>query len=219
MVERIEKKEAFEYWQVEAAAQTHKDRKEGEGSSQDQYKNPFETTDWNLFFDKSRLWNKNIQILKEEISQIVFQKINLKTDPSLLRVNIHLNGGEIISPAFISIKRNESLKFKTLPPGQLLPLESILKDKTLHVMVPTNPSQFLEEEKKLQQKQKRILTPASALTEDTTTVIKPNRAAKSHAFSLKDTKTGKIRADVLTLYLVSAALLCLLLIGLVWLAK
>lgn len=218
MVERIEKKEYFEYWQVETANEAHKDRRDGEESPQDQYKNPFETTDWKLFFDKSRLWNKNIQVLRDEISQIVFQKINLKTDPSLLRLDIHLDGGTVLSPAFVSITRGESLKFKTLLPGQTIPVENLIKDKTLHVMVPTNPQQFLEEEKKLQQRQRQI--PRVALSEDTTTVIKSRvNGPPVNAFSLRDARTGRLRLDVLTLYLVTFVLALMLVTGIVWLVR
>jgi len=215
MVERIEKKEHFEYWQVEASTQTHKDRKEGEESPHDQFSQAQETTDWNLFLDKSRLWNKNIQVLHDEIHKIIFQKINLKTDPSLLRIDVHLVGGEIISPAFISIVRRECLKLKNFTAGQEIPVSLLVRNKTLQIITPTNPQQFLEEEKKLQQKPK---APFIALSEDTTTVIKP--AFKSPAtFTIWDKEKHKIKFDVLALYIVTLILTFMFIVGLIWLNK
>ncbi|EKD46976.1 MAG: hypothetical protein ACD_66C00270G0003 [uncultured bacterium] len=218
MVERIEKKEFFEYWQVEASTETHKDRKEDEESQGDGYKTPYETTDWKLFFDKSQLWNKNIQILKEEIAQIVFQKINLKSDPSLLRVDIFLNSGSKISPAFVSLSRAESLMLKNMLPGHLMSLDTIVKNKSLIVMVPTNPEKFIEEEKKLQLKRSNkghVLS--QELSEETTTVIK--QTVKNSVFILRDQKTGKIKMDVFTLYVVTLVLFFMLLTGIIWLVR
>src|SRR5687768_4657187 len=105
MAERIDKKGQYEYLRVDSSAETDKDRsqsgqEEDRDSGKDQFQKLQDKTDWNIFLDKSHLWKKNIQINTEEIDAVIFRKLNLKTDPSLLRVDINLADGGSISPAF-----------------------------------------------------------------------------------------------------------------------
>ncbi len=153
MVDRIDKTDRFEYWQVASSAEAHKDRGQGgdaneenKQSSRDGFASLGEATDWRLLFDKSKLWKRNIQVSRDEVKKVVFRKINLKTDPSLLRVDVELNGGETISPAFLSISRSVGLKIKNLQAGDTIPDDLIFQKDILSITTPLNPSLFVEQE-------------------------------------------------------------------------
>lgn len=146
MVERIEKTDRHEYWQVQSSAETHKDRGQKE-SQQDAYAPLGDHTDWKHLLDKSNLWKRNIQITRADIGRIVFQKVNLKSDPSLLRVDMELSDGSVISPAFLAISRMAALKIKNLNPGDVLSPDQIGAGSTLRITVPTNPEIFKKAER------------------------------------------------------------------------
>ncbi len=147
MVERIDKTDRLEYWKVSASTESQKDREQKEESSQkDAFASLSDKTDWKLLFDKSKLWKRNIQVLKEEIKNVVYRKINLKTDPSLLRVDVELTGGETISPAFLAVSRQVGLKIKNMKSRETIPLDLILHNNMLRITVPTNPQMFKDEE-------------------------------------------------------------------------
>lgn len=123
-----------------------KDSGSGQDEGKDAYDALHEKTDWHLLFEKSRLWKQNIQIGRDEIADVLFQKINLKTDPSLLRVDIVLKDGATISPAFVSISRGVGFKIKNLKPGEAIPRDIILKDNFLRITIPADPKLFVQEE-------------------------------------------------------------------------
>ncbi|MBI2339110.1 MAG: hypothetical protein HYU99_01925 [Deltaproteobacteria bacterium] len=164
VVERIDKTDRFEYWKVQSFTETQKDRQSGHDASKDAFQAFGEKTDWELLFDKSRLWKRGIQVARDEIGAIVFRKINLKTDPSLLRVDVELKGGGNISPAFVSISRATGLKIKNLQPGDRIPEEQVLHNDILYITVPANPELFREEEKKIAGESKKTSVPAEEAT-------------------------------------------------------
>lgn len=183
MVERIEKKDHLEYWQVDASAESKKEQGGGgqESEGRDAFEKLHDKTDWQLLFDKSRLWKKNIQIPEQDIDQILFRKLNLKTDPSLLRVDMKLKSGESVSPAFLTLARAEAFKIKHLATGQPLPLKHVLQGKSVWVTLPSNPKMLedyasqvekKEEETQMQEKEeslgdatlKTTITAVSAIT-------------------------------------------------------
>lgn len=140
MVDRIDKTFQREPWVVESPTESDREKQSGQGeSSQDGYAAFQEKTDWRLLFDQSKLWKKNIQVHDDEIEKILFRKINLKTDPSLLRVDIHLKTGEVISPAFISLSRMNGLKIKHLKSGEEVSSKLLSQDPILRITIPTQP--------------------------------------------------------------------------------
>ena len=89
VVERIDKTDRFEYWKIQSTVETQKDRQSGQDTGQDSFQALGEKTDWELLFDKSRLWKRGIQVAKDEIEKVIFRKINLKTDPSMILIRTH----------------------------------------------------------------------------------------------------------------------------------
>lgn len=147
MVDRIDKTDRVDTWKIAATAETHKEKEQHSSAQEDGYASFSEKTDWRSLFDKSRLWKKDILVSKDQISKVVFRKINLKTDPSLLRVDVHLKTGELIDPAFLAISRALGLKIKNLVPGNSLDYDSLLQAGQLRLTIPSNPALFREEKK------------------------------------------------------------------------
>ncbi|MDO8519586.1 MAG: hypothetical protein Q7T11_05425 [Deltaproteobacteria bacterium] len=191
MVDRIDKPSNLEPWRVQDPGSAKKDS--GAGGEQDGSKDAFaalhDKTDWRLLFEKSRLWKQNIQIGRDEIAEVLFQKINLKTDPSLLRVDILLKAGGKISPAFVSISRALGFKIKQLNPGDPIPANIILRDNFLRITVPVDPKIFSGEVK--------AAPPPSQREVEETTITK---SLLQFDLSLRDPETGKLRAEVMIIY-------------------
>lgn len=164
VVERIDKGDRFEYWKIQSMVEAQKDRQSGQETGKDAFRAFGEKTDWELLFDKSRLWRRGIRVTRDEIGQVFFRKINLKTDPSLLRVDVQLKGGETISPAFVSISRATGLKIKNLIPGDPIPEEYVLNNDILYITVPANPELFREEERKIREESKKTAAPTDEAT-------------------------------------------------------
>lgn len=158
MVDRIDKTFQREPWVVESPTESDREKQSGQGeSSHDGYAAFQEKTDWRLLFDQSKLWKKNIQVHDDEIEKILFRKINLKTDPSLLRVDIHLKTGEIIMPAFISLSRMNGLKIKHLKSGEEVSYKLLSQDPILRITIPTQPELF--DDKNPPQLEQQVHTP------------------------------------------------------------
>lgn len=207
-VERIDKTDRLDYWKVQASSETHKDKEQGQQETgKDAFASLSEKTDWKLFFGKNQLWKKNIQVQKEEIENIIFKKINLKTDPSLLRIDVELTGGEKISPAFLAVPRALGLQLKNLKPGDLIQEKYLMKDNTLRLTVPTNPKWFTEAEKK----QKAI--PKAPVDESDEATVKRNKMSRlGNLLALRDPQTHQIRLETVLVYGI-AGLLLILFIG------
>lgn len=199
MVDRIDKTERADYWKISSTAETHKDKEQqGESQGKDAFASLSEKTNWKLLFDKSQLWKRNIQISQDEIQQIIFKKINLKTDPSLLRVDVHLKNGEKISPAFLAVSRHTGLKLKNLNPFDPIPTTYemlLMPEKTLRITIPTNPQMFAEEEKRVDENQK-----IPPLIEDLTVKNNPSSQKGGTFFGLINPRTHKIRMEMLIVY-------------------
>ncbi|HBF13674.1 MAG TPA: hypothetical protein DDW49_09890 [Deltaproteobacteria bacterium] len=217
MVDRIEKTERFEYWQVRDTAETHKDREQKEDNGKDAFQSFQEKTDWQLLFDKTQLWNKNVQLTKDEIEKIIFKKMNLKTDPSLLRVNIILKGGGLMNPAFLAISRQVALTLKTLKTDDIIPLETLTKDNVLRITVPRDPQSFLKEEEQLRTEEKKSAPPASRNNEGSTTGIHPAKQTGNilQTLNILNTKTHRIKKDILTIYAIALVVFVLFVWGLI----
>lgn len=199
-VERIDKTDRFEYWKIQSTVESQKDRQSGQENGKDAFQALSEKTDWELLFDKSRLWKRGIQVTDEEIERIVFRKINLRTDPSLLRVDVELKGGEIISPAFVSISRAVGLQIKNLGSGDQIPGEHVLNNNILYITVPANPKLFNEEEKRIgEESQKTSANEAEATIKKKKPLLE-KKLARLVSLGLVDPQTSRLRPEMLLVY-------------------
>ena|SRR3990167_8624927 len=213
VVERIDKTDRFEYWKIQSTVETQKDRQSGQDTGQDAFQALGEKTDWELLFDKSRLWKRGIQVAKDEIEKVIFRKINLKTDPSLLRVDVELKGGETISPAFVSIYRAVGLKIKNIRSGDRVPEEYLLNNNILYITVPSNPKLFIEEEKRIGEESKKTFA------DDGEATVKKTRPAGGKGLAglippgIIDPQTNRLRPEMLLVYGVALLTLALIIGG------
>ena len=211
MVDRIDKTANLEPWRVQEATSAKKDSNSGEqDGSKDAFAALHEKTDWHLLFEKSRLWKQNIQVGRDEIAEVLFQKINLKTDPSLLRVDIILKDGGKISPAFVSVSRGDGFKIKNLTTGKAIPPELILRDNFLRITIPADPKMFAQEEVTQVGKEKPKEDP-----EETT--ITKFLGTRWPWLLPRDPQTKNIRTEMLLIYGVSIVALALVIGGLLFL--
>lgn len=110
--------------------------------SEDTFSGFDEKTNWKNFLDHSRLWKKSIEIPKHNIDRIYFSKLNIKSDPSLLRVNIRLKDGSSIKPGFVSMSREMAIKCQHLKPGTPMSFETISMEDILRVTLPQESQNF-----------------------------------------------------------------------------
>lgn len=142
MPERIDKTYQREPWVIESLTETHKDKQSGggeQGAGKDAFTDLQDKTDWQLLLDKDITWKRNLQLNRQDIDKVLFHKLNLKSDPSLLRTEIHLKSGEQISPAYFPIPRIKGLKMKAFQLGEMVLLDDIFVDDILRVTVPKRP--------------------------------------------------------------------------------
>jgi hypothetical protein len=219
MAERIDKTGQYEYLRVDSSAASDKDRgqsgeEEDRDSGKDQFQKFQDKTDWNVFLDKSQLWKQNIEIDIQDIESVIFKNINLKTDPSLLRVDVILTDGGSISPAFIPISRVLALKMKDLKPGEKIPEEFIVKDNVLRITIPTNPEMLVPEAGTRPQQM-------PSFGDDTDkTVINPPLSWYNRIWirlNIKDPITSKIKVEFTLIYFVVFLVLVFLGFGAVFL--
>lgn len=230
MVDRIQKPSDTEYLRVEASAESEDrggqdEEEQEEESSTDEFSSFHEKTDWQVLFDKSKLWKKNIALSQDEIEQVIFRKVNLKTDPSLLRVDIVLSDGEVIAPAFMAISRMQGLQVKSIPSGQEIPLNKIFVGHTINITIPTNPELFQEKTPSaIKTSTKKTPSPSptppqtpaknlddtdDTVTESTLTSLNPRLNWKD-ILKPVDPENQKIRLEIVSIYALIAVLLTLI---------
>lgn len=212
MADRIDKINRNDYERVEASVESQKDRSRDENQQEESDKDEFakakEKTDWKFLLDNAPQWKRNIQLAREEVEKIIFKKISLKTEPSLLRIDVVLKDGEIISPAFMAISRLVGLKIKNLNSGDLIPAHLLFHNNILRVTIPSNP-EYLD--------QKSGTGTIQAIPEKKSPEIPlqkaPARRGNSY-WQLFDPQTGRIKLEVGLIYGISGIVIILIIIGL-----
>ncbi|OGQ06551.1 MAG: hypothetical protein A3G32_01495 [Deltaproteobacteria bacterium RIFCSPLOWO2_12_FULL_40_28] len=205
MADRIDKINRVDYERVEASVESQKDRSRDENQEdrdKDEFAKAKEKTDWKLLLDNAPQWKRNIQLAREEVEKIIFQKISLKTEPSLLRIDVVLKDGEIISPAFMAISRLVGLKIKNLNSGDLVPPHLLFHNHVLRITIPSNPD-YLD-----QKRSSGTIQPAQAIQEK-----EPSPKETSY-WQLFDPQTGRIKLEVSLIYGISGIVIILIIIGL-----
>lgn len=214
MVDRIDKSiRVDDPWKIQSTAETYKEKGDQE-SSKDEFSGFQEKTDWNLLFDRSKLWKKNIQLQGSEIQSIVFRKINLKTDPSLLRIDVVLNGGEKISPAFLAISRAQGLQIKNLHSGDLVDPALLLQNESMTVTIPTNPDIFKEAEAPPARMPRQQAPQKTAAGDDGEKTVKaPLMPGIGKKLGVLDPFSGRLKAEITWVYGIGLLIFSILIWG------
>lgn len=201
MVEgRIDPIKSTDYLRVENTGDTEKDRRQSQQEGQDNqdaFRSFQEKTDWNKLFDKTKLWKKNIIIPKSEIKECLFYKINLKTDPSLLRLSIIKQDGQKIPTCFLSLSRANGLRIKNLKISDKIPLDLLSSDDNIQITIPNNPDLLIEN-----------------INQETPINKKTKELEKKSWFNKLFYKNNKLKYEIAILSATLAVILLLLVIGL-----
>lgn len=203
MPDRIDKINRTDYERVEASAETDKEKGQREQeNAKDSFSSTKEKTDWEIFLDRSKLWNKNIQIHQHEVEKVLFKRMNLKTDPSLLMVDIVLKGEEVISPAFIALSRMKALQIKNLLLDEPIPKELLFVDDILRITIPKNPQLFKEMQQEAKEQKNKESSSAHSQPVFPNTEKKPEDFIEKLLYQvrLKDQKTKELRIDNMAIY-------------------
>ena len=123
-----------------------KDGNEGEDEGEpDNFDKLRDSDDLRSLFNKAHLWQRNIEVKVEDIDKIKVLGVNLKTDPSLLKIRIFLYDGQVIPTAFLSISRELGFKVRSLKDTAFIDVNVLTKERVLRITMPKDESQLDEE--------------------------------------------------------------------------
>jgi hypothetical protein len=142
MVDRIGKIHPRGHLRVDES----KDSTEDEGQSntpdqeddgpQDGFNSVLDKTDWRVLLDHPQSQQKRIDVPIADIAELVFIKINLKTNPSLLNVKILLKDGLVYPSAYVSVPRHVAVPLQHVRPQTVLHPEDVTEERVLAFFVP-----------------------------------------------------------------------------------
>ena len=151
MVDRIDKIRFPEIRRVNASEDALEDRKrrgrdeDTAEEDEDGFNLISDRTDWQILFDQPHLWQQGLELMVEDIRALSFLGVNLKTDPSLLKVRAELQDGSIYPEAYLSVPRSFGMQIKILPRFSPLPLGKLTSGKSIWLTVPKDVAAVREE--------------------------------------------------------------------------
>lgn len=148
-IDRIEKTNNELFRVNETKDSLEEDGKKQSDTDEDGDKDNFDKlsdkTDWNILFNKKQLWQRDQQVRCEDISKIKFLGVNLKTDPSLLKIRIFLKDGSMVPTAFLSIPRAMGLQIQHLNRAAMVSPQSLTQAEVLRITVPVDEQKMDDE--------------------------------------------------------------------------
>lgn len=151
MVDRVDKIRFPEVRRVNASEDALEDRKrrgrdnDGPEDDEDGFNLISDRTDWQILFDQPHLWQQNLELMVDEIRALSFLGVNLKTDPSLLKVRAELHDGSIYDEAYLSVPRSFGMQIKVLSRYSAIPLGKLTSGKSIWLTVPKDKAAVREE--------------------------------------------------------------------------
>lgn len=177
----------------------------------DAYDKLSEKTDWNILFDKSHLWQQSVDVPVEDILELKFVTVNLKTDPCLLQLKASLKDGSTYDPAFLSMSRASGLKLKNLPRGSRLPVGQVTRSRVLTLTVPKDEGRVREEIT-------RVTRNPRERTVSYTLKRIVSRRSWLHRLGVRDPVSQRINAEIVWIYLTVLVLLAAFVFGISYLS-
>ena len=151
MVDRVDKIRFPEVRRVNPSDDALEDRnRRGQGQEaaeedEDGFNLISDRTDWQILFDQPHLWQQGLELMVDEIRALSFLGVNLKTDPSLLKVRAELLDGSIYQEAYLSVPRSFGMQIKILPRFSPIPLGKLTAGKSIWLTVPKDVAAVREE--------------------------------------------------------------------------
>lgn len=206
MVDRIEKMSPDRY-RIEGARDALEDEgKNGgddegdEAGGKDSFDKLSDRTDWNILFDQEGLWQQNRQVAVEDVATIQFLGINLKTDPSLLKVRVVGRDGQVIPTAYLSVSRYQGLQLKNSEKLAILDVKKLTKERVLWITVP-------RDEKKLNDEITRLTRQPKERTFSQTFKNFISRKTWLQRLGIQDPVSQRLNSEILSIYVIFLVLL------------
>lgn len=146
MVERISKINPHEHARVDESKDATED--EGQNSAEEQGDEPGDfapgdgfnrlqdKTDWKILLDHPQSQQKRIEVGVDDVAELKFLHINLKTNPSLLNLKVKLKDGSEFPSAYFSIARHMALSFQHADYGSRVDAADLTETEGLTFFVP-----------------------------------------------------------------------------------
>lgn len=188
----------------------NKEEFEGEEDERDSFDKLTEKTDWNILTSEQNVWKQNIEILKEDVLQVIFLGINLKTNPSLLNVRITLSDGHVIPIAILPISRTLAFKLKKLKRDTLIDVKEITSARSLRLAIPVNEEQLDREITRITDPHKE-----TTLTEKVKAFI--SKKTLIQKIGVQDPVSKEVDNEILWVYFTIVIVLSAIIFGVVYL--
>lgn len=111
---------------------------------QDNFNKLSDKTNWKVLFDKTNLWNRNVEVKVEDIDRIKLMGLNFRTNPALLKLRVFLFDGSTINTAFISVSRSLALELKSKQ-GTSIDVNKLTTENSLWLTLPTDETALDDE--------------------------------------------------------------------------
>lgn len=202
MVDRIEKIFPDRY-RIEGARdaledqgkQQNGDDEGDEAGSKDSFDKLSDRTDWNILFDQEALWQQNLQIPVEDVATVQFLGINLKTDPSLLKIRIVGRDGKVVPAAYLSVSRYQGLQLKNENKLAILDVKKLTKERVLWLTIP-------RDEKKVNEEITRLTRQPKEKTFSQTFKHFISRKTWMQRFGVQDPVSKRLNSEILSIYII-----------------
>lgn len=146
MVERIPQIKPVNPARVDEAKEAMDDEEErrqggGEDEGGDEFEKRLDKTDWRLWLDKQGEQLVRMTVPVNDVAQITFNKVNLKTNPSLLNLRVVLRDGAVYRTALMSLARHQAMSFQGMTSGTLLKATELAPSGDLELLIPEHTSE------------------------------------------------------------------------------
>lgn len=178
---------------------------EGEGEGKPSEFANIKKKDWQQLVDKNHLWKRNLTLKTEEVRAVKILGLNLKSDPSLIKLRIFLNDGREINTAFMSLERSRALKLQTGHESSVTDLKLLTSDQILRVTIP-------QDEQRVDDEITRVTKPEVTLSETIKSLVA--RRSLLSALGVVDLKTNQVNKEILGIYITAAAVLTVIVFAL-----
>jgi hypothetical protein len=219
MVDRVDKIRFPEIRRVnpnDSATDERKRRQQPNSEEEDEAGDGFdllsERTDWHVLFDHPHLWQQNVEILAEEVKRIQYLGINLKTDPSLLKIRVDLHDGSVIPNAYLSVARSYALQLKNLQRLAPIELKRLTSSKVLWLTIP-------KDEKSLREEITRVTTNATNKTFSRTVKKYLTRSTWLQKLGIQDPVSRRVKTEIVWIYVTVVVVFCFFLFGMFYLME
>lgn len=121
------------------------DEEEGLSSSRDGFDRLRDKTDWNVLLEHPRSQQKRVEVAVDDVAELKFLHINLKTNPSLINLKVKLKDGTVFSSAYFSIARHAAVPFQNSRYDSEVDPSDLTEGQVLTFFVPDVRSDFADE--------------------------------------------------------------------------